>query len=77
MRRIGGLMRDMGFNADAPEATQRAFIRHLVRAAESTSLRNSSHKVELKPSGEQLSFDPEVLGTLPVESKKKKTCGAR
>lgn len=77
MRRIGDLMREMGFKADSPEPTQRAFFRHLVRAAELTSARNSSQKFELARAGEQLSFDPEVLGSSPTEPIKKKISGTR
>jgi hypothetical protein len=72
MRRVGDLLRELGFNGDAPMSTQRAFLRHLERAA--TVTRGSESSVEVKPTAPstspasikadaQLSFDPEILGT--------------
>ena len=63
MRSIGDLMKDMGFNADAPVETQKAFIRHLISAANSVAqspLPNRS--TTAKQVDSQLSFDPDVLG---------------
>ncbi len=77
MRRIGDLMRDMGFNSDAPEGTREAFFRHLVQAAHATSPRIPSQTTEQKPADIQLSFDPAILGTVLDETKKKKSSGAR
>jgi hypothetical protein len=80
MRRVGELLKDLGFNPDAPLETQKAFVRHLVRAANLTSAQNSSQTLELPTPkepvrGEQLSFDPAVLGIVPQESVKKKASG--
>ena len=56
MRRVGEVMKDLGFNKDAPLETQKAFIRHLIRAA------NGSPPIQI-PEDPQLSFDPVILGT--------------
>lgn len=34
MRHIGELLKELGFNKDAPLETQKAFLKHLVKAAE-------------------------------------------
>lgn len=34
MRQIGELLKELGFNKDAPLETQKAFLKHLVKAAE-------------------------------------------
>ena len=72
MRRIGDLMSDLGFNKDAPLEAQKAFIRHLVRAAGGTvgnpePLKSGAIERPSVP-GEQLSFDPEILGA-PIHKK--------
>ena len=73
MRSIGELMKDMGFNKDAPIDTQKAFIRHLIKAANENQ-RNvapieaaSSAPHSQAPAEAQLSFDPTILG---MQSKK-------
>jgi hypothetical protein len=66
MRRIGDLMKDLGFNKDSPVETQKAFIRHLIRTAnggappepQAVQLR----VVKMENTDAQLSFDPEILG---------------
>jgi hypothetical protein len=58
MRPIGDLMVEMGFNKDAPMETQKAFIRHLIRAANVTP----PPAPALPQKEVQLSFDPEILG---------------
>jgi hypothetical protein len=66
MRSIGELMKDMGFNKDAPVETQKAFIRHLIRAANETSRAPAMPvAAQVKPATAeaQLSFDPAILGT--------------
>jgi hypothetical protein len=64
MRRIGDLMKDLGFNKDAPIETQKAFIRHLIQAANGAPPIVEIPKQILKPElpGEQLCFDAEILG---------------
>ena len=80
MRRIGDLMKDMGFNADAPIETQKAFIRHLIAqanggvaapsvadlpAAKPVPNGASNQPSKIEPSEAQLSFDKEILGFQP------------
>ncbi|MGE0763206.1 MAG: hypothetical protein AB7N80_08010 [Bdellovibrionales bacterium] len=55
MRRIGDLMTDLGFNKDSDEDTQKAFIRHLVRAANVSQFQRKTNKNSNEPT--QLSFD--------------------
>lgn len=33
MKKVGEIMKDMGFNAESPEGTQKAFIKYLIRVA--------------------------------------------
>lgn len=61
MRRIGDLMKDLGFNKDAAEATAEAFVRHLVQAANVSQIQRKSRPVEPEP--EQLSFPLEQVAT--------------
>ena len=72
MRRIGDLLKEMGFNPEAPTSTNKAFFKHLVRAAELASPPSTEVKTTLPQPGQQLSFDLEVLGLAPSESKTKK-----
>lgn len=61
MHKVGDLLRELGFNKDAPMETQKAFFRHLVAKAE---LPREAPKAA-PPSKEepaQLSFDPKILG---------------
>lgn len=58
MRRIGDLMKELGFNPEGPISTQKAFLQHLIEAA-----RVSQIDRKLKPlpeEGQQLSFDLEI-----------------
>lgn len=73
MRRVGDLMRELGFNPEAPEGAQKAFVRHLVRAANEVSSGNSSQILEQSKPEDQLSFDLEVLGVQHAELSNKKT----
>ncbi len=61
MRRIGDLMKDLGFNKDAPQATAEAFVRHLVEAAKVSQIQRKSKPVEEEP--QQLSFEFEQNST--------------
>ena len=70
MRCVKDLLKDMGFNADAPEGTKDAFLKHLMRAAQQTgNPENRSQDSAPRPLAsakkeepQQLSFDPEILG---------------
>lgn len=68
MRKMGELMKDLGFNQEASMDVKKAFIRHLVHASDRSSPQNltpiakqSEGKKEEPPVGQQLSFDPELL----------------
>ena len=58
MKSIGEIMKELGFNAEAPAETQKAFIRHLIKEANANSLEIQSN-IETKPdvTPVQLSFD--------------------
>lgn len=68
MRKMGDLMKDLGFNQEASMDVKKAFIRHLVKAADRSSPQNLTpiakqpepKKCEL-PAGTQLAFDLELL----------------
>lgn len=65
MQRIGDLLKELGFNKDAPLETQKAFVKHLIQAAERPTQPIPQEKVEtvtekLPPT--QLSFDSDILG---------------
>ena len=57
MRRLGEIMEEMGFKKSSSEAVQKAFIRHLIHAANGTTV-----PAQEGPRGEQLAFDPQILG---------------
>jgi hypothetical protein len=74
MHRIGDLMKDLGFNKDAPEDTAKAFIRHLIGAANVSQIQRKSKQVEPEP--EQLSFQFEQTTTeSEPDSKPRKQTG--
>lgn len=71
MRRIGDLLKDLGFKEGSSVEVQKAFIKHLVNAADRSSIQNVSLIPEQKSkpteseksanTPDQLSFDPEIL----------------
>ncbi len=70
MRPVGEILKELGFNEEAPLGTQKAFFRHLVQHAETVRLQNSrvadekneTQKQSLTETSTQLSFDPKILG---------------
>jgi hypothetical protein len=63
MHKVGDLLKELGFNKDAPLETQKAFLRHLVAKAEAP--RTPPPVVATSPAVQepvQLSFDPKILG---------------
>ena len=80
MRPIGDLMKDLGFNADSPLETQKAFIRHLISKANGGTPHVPppiQQAIKLNSSDTQLSFDPEILGTQVAEPLLKKVARSR
>ncbi len=63
MRRIGEIMQDMGFKPGSSEETQKAFILHLIAAANRSAPRPVAIPPE-PPQAQQLSFDADILGVL-------------
>lgn len=66
MHKVGDLLKELGFNKDAPIETQKAFLRHLVAKAEAPRQQPEPLAVD-KPAAEepvQLSFDLARAGTL-------------
>lgn len=67
MKRIGDIMKDLGFKEGAPEGVQKAFIKNAIREAYGAEVKNlsdyrpqKSTKPEKKIAvGQQLSFDIE------------------
>lgn len=70
MRKVGDLMKDLGFREDASDEVKVAFIKNLVRSAygiEIASSKKAASKPEPKKpnAGEQLSFNLDPID--PVE----------
>jgi hypothetical protein len=66
------LLKQLGFNKDAPLETQKAFVKHLIQAANNSDIaRTQSTSAVPKENTQtnsrnsppaQLSFDPDILG---------------
>lgn len=69
MRRASEILEQLGFNKEAPESTKDAFLKHLIRS----SRQKSRSQVPQPVSEPQLSFDADVLNTLPLEPKKSRS----
>lgn len=68
MKKIGTLFEELGFKKDASLSVQRAFIKHLVQAADRPTQQNqkvfleqATPKYPAPTKNEQLTFDPEIL----------------
>ena len=68
MRKMGDLMKDLGFNEEASLNVKTAFVRHLMNAANELSpqkltpiSKQSLHTSPKVVEEVQLSFDPELL----------------
>jgi hypothetical protein len=83
MKKIGDMMKEMGFNVNSSTSVQEAFIKHLIKASNGVDVITPSEKkiiqnnpqkiVTLKSTGhshQQLAFDFEEA---PPQSKIKKT----
>ena len=76
MRKLGDMMKDLGFNKESSVDVQKAFIRHLVEAAKVSDI--SRRNRTLVQAEEQLSFDfegsaapsaEEILGVREIEKR--------
>lgn len=78
MKRVGQVMAELGFKKDAPDSVKEAFVKHLIRASEGTTVITPSerrlvsenkdrvHPLESRRTRalpEQLSFDFDLTGT--------------
>lgn len=64
MKKVSDLMKEMGFNQNAPVATQEAFLKHLIKAATGASVVTPTEKKIIQENPDkivqfpkQLSFD--------------------
>lgn len=67
MKSVGDILKDLGFNKDAPLETQKAFVRHLIKQAEitrPTPMPEAKTEKSVTESNGQLSFDPKILGVI-------------
>lgn len=67
MKSVGEILKDLGFNKDAPLETQKAFVRHLIKQAEITKptpIPEANTEKSVTESNGQLSFDPKILGVI-------------
>lgn len=71
MRRIGDLMKDLGFDKNGSVETQKAFIKHLIQAAQVSQIDRKSKKIETQSQPEQLSFNFEEPEAPPTNNDKK------
>lgn len=70
MKRVGDLMKELGFNPEASEGAKKAFIKHLIRESEGAPVVSIAEAKPQKPQAPaQLSFDFDATGT--EEARKK------
>lgn len=73
MRKVGDILKELGFNQEAPLETQKAFFRHLVAKAEPVANPNkfnlslpfpakNKKSESVTECSTQLSFDARILG---------------
>lgn len=79
MKKVSDLMKEMGFNQNAPTATQEAFLKHLIKAATGANVVTPTEKKIIQDNPDkivqfpkQLSFDfADDENQLPVPKTKK------
>lgn len=71
MRRAHDILKELGFNPEAPEGGRNAFLNHLVKHAADSLARPQASATESVTEenkeankGEQLSFDPKILNSI-------------
>lgn len=79
MKKASDLMKEMGFNKDAPLATQEAFIKHLIKAATGANVITPTEKKIIQENPDkivqfpkQLTFDFADEESLDILKKSKK-----
>lgn len=78
MKKIDVLMQEMGFNKNAPVATQEAFIKHLIKAATGADCMTPTEKKIIQENPDKIVQFPKQLSfdfcdeELSVELKKSK-----
>ena len=69
MKSIGEMLNEMGFNADAPLDTQKAFFKHLVQDADAKQVKrqeNLKTKEKDKPAQLEFNLDDDQEGFLDL-----------
>lgn len=61
MKKASDLMKDLGFNKDAPVATQEAFIKHLIKAATGASVITPTEKKIIQENPDKIVQFPKQL----------------
>ena len=61
MKKASELMKEMGFNIDAPVATQEAFIKHLIKAATGASVITPTEKKIIQENPDKIVQFPKQL----------------
>ncbi|AZZ38243.1 hypothetical protein CIK05_00115 [Bdellovibrio sp. qaytius] len=61
MKKASDLMKEMGFNKDAPVATQEAFIKHLIKAATGNSVVTPTEKKIIQENPDKIVQFPKQL----------------
>lgn len=65
MKKVGEIMKEMGFNKEAPDSVKEAFIKNLIKSATGVTVETPSEKAMARPlskaseskPAQQLSFD--------------------
>lgn len=79
MKKVGDLMKEMGFNKNAPVATQEAFIKHLIKAATGADVMTPTEKKIIQENPDKIVQFPKQLAfefsdeeiTTPAKNSKK------
>jgi hypothetical protein len=63
MKSVKEILKDLGFNPEAPASTSKAFLRHLAEAAQMDKAEIIEADFGRPSANEQLSFDENLLGS--------------
>lgn len=64
MKKVGDLMKDIGFTKEAPQGTKEAFIKHLIKASTGVSVETPTEKKLVENSAEKVS---RLVSSLPEQ----------